>query len=299
MNKKHAWLLSMTLPLLALGCQQGSPAPETADAATEDASTVVASPAIADAQSPQVKQVADSSWATLKGRFVFDGKAPERAKVNVTRDAELCGKFDLRNEEVIVGPDGGIANIFVWVSLKKKDRAKLRIHPDYEAEEDATVRLTNKDCRYEPFGVVLRTGQKLELGNDDPVAHNVNLMFRSNTASNQIIPPGSSSTLDNVTKPEKLPAAAKCDIHPWMAGRVMVLDHPYAAVTAEDGTFEIKNLPAGEDLTFRIWHEKGYVQEVEIDGKPEKWKSGRLKENLEGGETDLGDIVVNRKMFEK
>ncbi len=45
----------------------------------------------------------------------------------------------------------------------------------------------------------------------------------------------------------------KCDVHAWMSAYVHVLDHPFHAVTGEDGTFEIKGLPPGEyELT--VWH---------------------------------------------
>jgi hypothetical protein len=41
-----------------------------------------------------------------------------------------------------------------------------------------------------------------------------------------------------------------------MAGYVRIFDHPYYAITDENGNFEIKNAPAGK---FRIvfWHENG------------------------------------------
>ena len=35
----------------------------------------------------------------------------------------------------------------------------------------------------------------------------------------------------------------KCDVHSWMNAYVGVLDHPYFAVTAEDGGFDISGLP--------------------------------------------------------
>jgi hypothetical protein len=54
---------------------------------------------------------------------------------------------------------------------------------------------------------------------------------------------------------ERLPVQIGCDIHPWMRAWVVVVDHPYVAVTAEDGTFSIKDLPVGEHQ-FRIWHER-------------------------------------------
>ena len=45
-----------------------------------------------------------------------------------------------------------------------------------------------------------------------------------------------------------------CNIHPWMKAYILSLDHPYMAVTGEDGTFEIKNMPAGQH-EFQFWHE--------------------------------------------
>ena len=52
------------------------------------------------------------------------------------------------------------------------------------------------------------------------------------------------------------PIQYKCTIHGWMTGYVRIFDHPYYAVTDENGKFEIKNAPAGK---FRIvyWHENG------------------------------------------
>jgi hypothetical protein len=36
---------------------------------------------------------------------------------------------------------------------------------------------------------------------------------------------------------------------------VLVVDHPFAAVTDERGAFEIPDLPAGR-YNFRVWHER-------------------------------------------
>lgn len=58
---------------------------------------------------------------------------------------------------------------------------------------------------------------------------------------------------------ESLPTEIRCDIHPWMKGYWMIVDHPYATVTAADGTFSIPLLPPGEH-EFRVWHEgPGYL----------------------------------------
>ena len=47
----------------------------------------------------------------------------------------------------------------------------------------------------------------------------------------------------------------KCDVHPWMAAWVGVLDHPFFTVSAADGSFTIENVPAGT-YTVEAWHEK-------------------------------------------
>jgi hypothetical protein len=40
-----------------------------------------------------------------------------------------------------------------------------------------------------------------------------------------------------------------------MNAKVAVFDHPYYAVTKEDGTFEIKDAPADVPLEVVVWHE--------------------------------------------
>src|SRR5207248_1886685 len=74
---------------------------------------------------------------------------------------------------------------------------------------------------------------------------------------------------------ERRPMALACDIHPWMKGYMMVFNHPFFAVTKEDGLFEITGVPAGAQ-NLVVWQEKvGYVtkglargQEVTVHAGP-------------------------------
>jgi hypothetical protein len=56
-----------------------------------------------------------------------------------------------------------------------------------------------------------------------------------------------------------------------MNAYVGVLDHPFYAVSKEDGSFEIKGLPAGT-YTIEAWHEKlgATTQSVTIGAKESK-----------------------------
>jgi hypothetical protein len=47
----------------------------------------------------------------------------------------------------------------------------------------------------------------------------------------------------------------KCDIHPWMRAYLGVFDHPYFALSGEDGRFALEDLPPGE-YTVQVWHER-------------------------------------------
>jgi hypothetical protein len=55
-------------------------------------------------------------------------------------------------------------------------------------------------------------------------------------------------------KPEVM-VKVKCDVHPWMACYIGVLEHPYFAVSDDNGGFQIADLPPGQ-YTIEAWHEK-------------------------------------------
>lgn len=238
-------------------------------------------------------------WGDLKGQFIYGGSPKAPAKLQVTKDVEVCGKHNLVNDALKVDPKSkGIANVVVYVYLKRSD-AKPKVHPSYEKTANAEVTFDNKNCAFTPRVALLRTTQKLIIGNKDPVGHNTKMTTPSNGEINPIVPAN-----DKITKQfklvERLPCEVQCSIHPWMKGYLVVKDNPYMAVTDKDGKFEIKNLPVGE-WTFQFWHEKsGYVDEVVLKkGGSQKWKRGRLKVKIDDDGEDLGMIEVPGKVFDK
>ena len=73
------------------------------------------------------------------------------------------------------------------------------------------------------------------------------------------------------------PGAVICDIHPWMRAYISVLSNPFYAVTGEDGTYEIKDLPAGD---------------YEIEAVHGKLKSTSGKLSVVFGDKGLANRVV-------
>jgi hypothetical protein len=229
-----------------------------------------------------------AQWGNLKGKIVYDGKAPTPAKVNVDKDVQAFGNLGLTDESLVVGDEGGIANVVIYVRTKD-----VKVNPDIKASAPTEVLMDNKGGRFEPHIVSLwLKHQELKLGNSDPVGHNSNIQPLGDTGANPLIPPGGSVSL-KLNRNQNVPVPVGCNIHPWMKGFVLPRDNPYVVITGPDGEFEIKDLPAGE-LEFQAWQEKaGYL---EAPG----WAKGRFKAKIESGKTtDLGTIKFSPKAFEK
>ena len=238
-------------------------------------------------------QLSAAEWASLKGRFVFDGTPPTPVEITADKDVEVCGKHKLVNEELVVSDGMGIANVVLFVRSKG-----VTVHPDLEDGSKADpVILDNKDCRFQPHVGFVQTGQTLTSKNSDSVGHNSNIATMKNSPSNSLVPSNGSSDV-TFSSDEAIPASVTCNIHPWMKAYLVIRPNPYGAVSGVDGSFEIENLPVGEELEFQLWHEKGgYLDEFTLGGKKASAKRGRIDFTVEEGGTDLGDIVVDAKMF--
>ncbi len=230
-------------------------------------------------------------WGSLKGKLVVDGAAPAPLKITPTKDVDYCGHDDLFDETVVVGEGGGLANAFIYLYLKSRDT--VDVHPDYESAASEPVMLYNKGCRFEPHALLVLTGQELQIHNSDPgIGHNTNASLLKNPAFNEIV---SNDSPINKTfeKAEPQPAGVACNVHPWMKAHMLIRDNPYMALTGEDGSFEIKNLPAGEH-EFIFWHEgPGNLKNLALGSAGKTNRRGRAKLEIPAGETlDLGEIKV-------
>ncbi|MCX7402817.1 MAG: hypothetical protein NTY87_06885 [Planctomycetia bacterium] len=237
---------------------------------------------------------AADEWGTIKGKFTFGGDAPVAAELKADKDIEVCGKHKLIVEELVVGPDKGVANVVVFVRDKE-----VKVHPDLTAAAKAEkVVLDNQGCRFEPHVTFVQTGQQFIIKNTDAVGHNSNVSTLKNPPSNSLIPSNGETAMVFASE-EAIPAQVTCNIHPWMKSWLVVRGNPYAAISKADGSFEIKNLPAGE-LELQLWHEKaGYIGEIKIGGKVEKIAKGRKKVKVAAGDNDLGEMVLDANLFKK
>jgi hypothetical protein len=233
-----------------------------------------------------------AEWGTLTGRFVFDGKAPTPATIDTSKDP-LC-KVKLTDEDLLVDDKGGLANGVIM--LKTKIKAN-EVNPEYDSSAKENVALDNKNCHFEPHVLVVRTTQTLLLKNSDPTGHNTNVQSISNDGINPILAAGSDPLKHKFAKPELRPVKVGCNIHTWMGAWLIVRTDPYAAVSDKTGTFTIKDLPAGKELEFGLWHEKaGYLRNAKFTGGTSDSK-GNFKIKIKPGENNLGDVKVSSSIF--
>ena len=240
---------------------------------------------------PGILKAAEPAWGDLVGRFLYDGKPPERAKLKVDKDVDCCGKFDVRDESLMVGPQGGLANVFVYVRTRN-----VSIHPGLAEAALKQVTLDNKDCIFVPHCMTLWAGkQEYYLLNRDPVAQNIAFSPLGDLPANIILAPAPGEKVDAVYKfsrAQMVPVPVACNYHPWESAFVLPRDNPYATVSGMDGTFRIAKLPVGK-VELQAWQERaGYL---EAPG----WAKGRFEVTIEPGTTDLGTIKIAPAKLEK
>ncbi|MHB9076108.1 MAG: cupredoxin domain-containing protein [Pirellulaceae bacterium] len=236
-----------------------------------------------------------TEWAHLRGRIVYDGTPPEPQRITVSKDQEVCGKFDLFDESLVVNPETrGVRDVIVMLSLATGETTE--IHDSYQEAAAGEVVLKNLHCRFEPHVTCLRTTQQLVIRNLDPIGNNVKMDMRKNLSINITVPFGTTHE-QRFPLVEAMPARISCSIHPWELAWLVVKDHPYMAVTDADGRFEIKYVPAGK-RKFMFWQEAaGYLQKVTVHGEPQAWRRGTPELDLKPGDNDLGEIIVQGDLF--
>ena len=183
-----------------------------------------------------------SNGGTIAGTVKFVGEAPALAKIETTKDVDVCGKTEKFDEVLVVGEGNGIKNVVVSIANIEKGKAP--------AVEGGT--LDQKECIYTPRVVLSPAGMDLNILNNDGILHNIHTYSEANPSINKAQPKFRKKMTQKFEQPETI--RVECDAHGWMKGWLVVTDHPYYAVTDASGAFELADVPAGS-YTLRIWHE--------------------------------------------
>jgi hypothetical protein len=192
------------------------------------------------------KAIAVNNGGTISGTIKWSGPVPHELDFPVTKDPQICepdGKKTVSLERLIVGPENGVANTIVY--LKNISAGKALELPEQRRHLD------QKHCRYIPHILLVPQNGALQMQSSDATLHTIHM----DGAATYNLPFPFQNQITSRTMSTPGLVNLRCNGgHVWMNAEMMVVPHPYYAVTDESGRFEFSNVPPG---TYQIvaWHE--------------------------------------------
>jgi hypothetical protein len=200
---------------------------------------------------------------SITGKVSFAGAkpAPRTLSMDATPMCAKMHKEPVLAEDAMINANGTLKNAFVYI----KSGLPQREYPT----PTASVKLDQVGCVYTPHVVGIMVNQPLEIHNSDEINHNIHPMPKINREWNESQPPKGEVKVKTFPKEELPPILFKCNVHPWMRAWVGVSSHPFFAVTGDDGTFTLKDVPPG-DYTLEVWQERFGTQEIRVKVEPKQ-----------------------------
>src|SRR5438270_3308955 len=215
--------------------------------------------------SQHVVKAAPPSGGSVTGTIKLDGTPPHQRPIDMSKEpscAAIHKDHPATTENVVVGADGGLANVVVYVSEGWNGG---EVTPSSQPVFD------QKGCQYQPHVLGVAVNQHFKVTNSDQTSHNIHPMPKPggpNHEWNKSQPPGA-PPIDAFWPAEEVAIHVKCNIHPWMSGYMVVVKGPYG-VSDDSGSFKIENVPPG-NYTLTAWQETLGTQTQKITvaaGKP-------------------------------
>jgi plastocyanin len=189
---------------------------------------------------------------TIAGRVIFTGNFTP-GKLSIGKDREVCGDAK-QDPSLLVGADGGLQNAVIQINGLRQGKISAN-----------AAELDQKNCQYAPHVLVVPTGAKVTIKNNDGILHNIHTESKANTPFNRAQPKYLKELNETFSKPEII--AVRCDVHGWMSGWIVVTDNVFFAVSGADGSFKLTDVPAGKYM-LEAWHEKFGKTTHTVDVKP-------------------------------
>ena len=210
-------------------------------------------PAATEAPEAAAAPAPAGSGGSISGTVTYANGDPD---VEIAMDAdpycETAHSEPVSTQKVVVA-DGNLANVFVYV--------KEGLSGSFPAPSESKL-LDQSGCQYVPHVSAVQVGQTMVIRNSDETLHNVHALPSANAEFNNG-QPFQGMELEHAFDSVEVMVPLKCDVHPWMASYIAVLDHPFYAVSGADGGFSISGLPPG-DYVLEAWHEELGTQTLSV-----------------------------------
>src|SRR5574341_1779716 len=217
------------------------------------------------------EEISVGAGGTISGKVTITGGKPIPKGFNLITfpDPVYCGRISTGTgwrllEEFGIGPDGALKDVVVMLEGVQKGKPFEFTPPTIEA----------RDCRFLPFVAVMQDRNEVTVVNMDPVMHDIqayetshlgprvlfNMPLPMNPHHRRAVGSDSHEHLAgqpmkqaiHMTKGRRI-FVMQCGFHAYMESWGLVVENPYYAVTGQDGTFSIPDVPPGE-YTLVAWH---------------------------------------------
>src|SRR6266550_8333183 len=230
--------------LVALACSRD----ETASARTRNGSHspadgVAPRPSVVAPASQPYKVVQVTAGGTITGTVDIDGSAPAAAIIRPSVDQSVCGNSIVEKNLTLAGTR--VSGAIVWIT---------DIHSGKGFPLERRFELANSNCTLDRYVQAMTTSGTLNVSNDDRTVHTNRFI---NVGTGEILGIAPFNDDGEVVPVDRFKESAEIEVvsdrHPWSHAWIAVLDHPYYAQTAANGTFSIDGIPPGR-YVFRAWH---------------------------------------------
>lgn len=202
---------------------------------------------------PMLLTVLGAAGGVIEGRVVYPPGPPPPRELPVHVNHSVCGRAPVFAEDLVVASDGALANVVLSVEGSFGP-------PQGELP---ALKLEQQGCVFGPHVQSATRGAILDIGNSDPVIHNVHGLVDGRTVFNLAMPIPGIRVKRTLSVPGVV--AIQCDSgHDWMSAYVHVFEHALHATTGRDGRFRIEGVPPGRHRV-RAWHERLGVRFVDVE----------------------------------
>jgi plastocyanin len=187
---------------------------------------------------------------TITGTVRYVGVVPPSQRFTLTD-----GQILIHNDVVVHPKSKGLRDVAAILDWKDKIPADAKAKP---------VLVDQRDMIFLPRVVTVQEGRKVRFENNDLYNHGVSAtsIHAENTFN---ITTGAGAAFEHAFKAQKNPIPIGCALHSWMRAYVLVVPHPYHAVTDADGKFTIERIPAGKQTLMLIHPDTNWRDTIQVE----------------------------------
>jgi hypothetical protein len=191
----------------------------------------------------------------LEGRIKLQSPNPDPVWLEIEeKHRPTCGNQKL-SPKLRLSEEGFVANAVV--RLEEMPPGPLSTPPE------KNYVLDQMGCEFSPHVVLIPRGADLSILNSDGFLHNVRA-FDENVEMlfNDAMPKKGQVLKKRFDRSGRI--IIRCGVHPWMHAIAIVQEHPFYALTDEQGYFKITGIPEGT-YTLSVWHESLGTLEAQVE----------------------------------